>query len=79
MQRELDLCLQNVPGFSQRASFQYRFMNTIHSAARVLNAHFTEILYHNRISETKVLGLSPLFGKDPDDEVATEHLTAVDV
>ena len=54
-------------------------MNTTCSAAGVLNACFTEILYHSRISETKVLGFSPSFGKDPDDEVSTEHLTAVDV
>ena len=33
--------------------------------------------YHNGISETKVLGFSQSFGKDPDDEVATEQLTAV--
>ena len=35
--------------------------------------------YHNHISETKVLGFSPSFGKDHDDEVATEQLTAVNV
>ena len=33
--------------------------------------------YHNCISETKVLGFSSSFGKDPDDEVAPEQLTAV--
>ena len=35
---------------------------------------------HNRISETKalwLLGFSPSFGKDFDDEVATEQLTGV--
>ena len=39
--------------------------------------HASRKSYHNRISETKVLGFSPSFGKDPDDEVVTEHLTAV--
>ena len=39
--------------------------------------HASQKSYHNRISETKVLGYSPSFGKDPDDEVATEQLTAV--
>ena len=37
--------------------------------------------YHNHVSETKVsfgqLGFSPSFGKDSDDEIATEQLTAV--
>ena len=37
--------------------------------------------YHNHISETKVsfglLGFSPSFGRDSDDEVATKQLTAV--
>ena len=33
--------------------------------------------YHNRISETKVLGFSHSFVKDPDDEVALEQLTAI--
>ena len=33
--------------------------------------------YHNRISGTEILGFSPSFGKDPDNEVATEQLTAV--
>ena len=54
-------------------------MNTTCSAAGVLNTCFTEILYYNRISETKVLSFSPSFGKDPDDEVSIEHLTAVDI
>ena len=37
--------------------------------------------YYNHVSETKVsfglLGFSPSFGKDSDDEVATKQLTAV--
>ena len=33
--------------------------------------------YHNRISETKVLGYSQSFVKEPDDEVAPEQLTVV--
>ena len=41
--------------------------------------HISQKSYHNRIWETKVLGFSPSFGKDTDDEVATEQLTAVDV
>ena len=39
--------------------------------------HASQKSYHNRISETKVLGFSSSFGKDPDDEVAPEQLTAV--
>ena len=39
--------------------------------------HASQKSYHNHISETKVLGFSPSFGKDPDDEVAPEQLTAV--
>ena len=34
-------------------------------------------LFKNRISEAKFLGFSPLFDKNPDDEVATEQLTAL--
>ena len=41
--------------------------------------HASQKSYHNRISKTKVLGFSPSFGKDPDDEVASEQLTAVKV
>ena len=33
--------------------------------------------YHNCILETKVLGFSQSFVKDPDDEVVPEQLTAV--
>ena len=33
--------------------------------------------YHNRISETKVLGFSQSSVKYPDDEVVSEQLTAV--
>ena len=33
--------------------------------------------YHNHISETKILGFSPSFGKDSDNELATEQLIAV--
>ena len=39
--------------------------------------HASQKFYHNRISETKVLGFSPSFGKDSDDEVATEQLIVV--
>ena len=39
--------------------------------------HASRKSYRNHISEIKVLGFSPSFGKDPDDEVATEQLTAV--
>ena len=46
-----------------------------------MHPRYTEILPHNHISETKVsfglLGFSPSFGKDSDDEVATKQLTAV--
>ena len=41
--------------------------------------HVSQKSYHNRILETKVLGFSPSFGKDPDDEVAPEQLIAVEV
>ena len=41
--------------------------------------HVSQKSYHNRILETKVLGYSPSFGKDHDDKVATDQLTAVDV
>ena len=34
-------------------------------------------LTKNRTSETKFLGFSPSFDKNPDDEVATEQLTAL--
>ena len=33
--------------------------------------------YHNLISESKVLGFSPSFDKNSNDEVATEQLTAL--
>ena len=39
--------------------------------------HASQKSFHNRISETKFLGFSQSFGKDPDDEVAPEQLTAV--
>ena len=60
-------------------------MNTAHSASvppahecpALNNARFTEILPYNRISEAKVLGFLPSFGKESDDEVATEQLTVV--
>ena len=41
--------------------------------------HASQKSYHNRTLETKVLCFSPSFGKDPDDEVAPEQLTAVKV
>ena len=41
--------------------------------------HVSQKSYHNHISETKVLGFSPSFGKDPDDEVSPEPLSAVEL
>ena len=41
--------------------------------------HASQKSYHNHILETKVLGFSPSCGKDLDDEVAPEQLTAVEV
>ena len=41
--------------------------------------HTSQKSYHNRISETKVLGFSQSFDKDSNDEVAPEQLTAVEV
>ena len=61
--RELDICLLNAPVSPEQPSqCQYS------SAKCKLNAHMTEF-YHNHISLS--------FGKDSDDEVATEQLTAV--
>ena len=45
-----------------------------------LSAHASRKSYHNCISEKSLfgwLGFSPSFGKDFDDEVATEQLTTV--
>ena len=42
--------------------------------------HTSQRSYHNHISETKpswLIGFSPSFGKDFDDEVATEELIVV--
>ena len=74
--RELDLCSQNAPVFPEQPSFQYRFIIT--TSAEI---YAPQKFYHNHILETKISladwTFSPSFGKDSDDKIATEQLTAL--